>query len=49
MAGLVEGVDDDVSGDAYVGGDAQSESGVVIEPDQDFGVRGVVEPVVGEV
>lgn len=44
-----EGVNDDGSGDALVGGDRQGVAGVVVDPGEDFCVGAIREAVVGEV
>ena len=46
---MAEGVDDDVAGDAGVCVKAQQESGVVVEPVDDFDICAVSEAPVGEV
>ena len=48
-AALGEGVNDDWSCDAFVGGDGECVAGVVVEPGEDFDVGAVGEAVVGEV
>ena len=47
--GLVEGVDNDRSGDTPVDGDGQCAAGMVIEPGDDLGCGAVSEPPMGEV
>ena len=47
--GVGERVDDDVAGDAAVGGDRDGVAGVVIDPAQDLDVAAVGETPVGEV
>ena len=47
--GVCEGVDDDGSGDAAVGGDRDGVTGMVIEPAEDLDVAAVGEPPVREV
>ena len=46
---LVEGVDDDRSGDTPVDGDGQCVAGAVVEPGDALGLGAVSEPPVGEV